>query len=109
MLFKPSFISDWYPATALNESLSLLIIDHNLREYPVKVDVQVKINEGGKDYIFSGLGSSQRDDDFPDRFGGVIYKYNDQHTQLSFPYERNHFYGSSGLAYTGILIFIVFG
>ncbi|CAC5394542.1 unnamed protein product [Mytilus coruscus] len=101
VLFKPSFISDWYSATALNVNLSLLIIDHNLGEYPVKVDVQVKINEGGKDYIFSGLGSSQRDDDFPDRFGGVIYKYNDQHTQLSFPYDRNHFYGSSGLAFTG--------
>ncbi|CAG2192846.1 unnamed protein product [Mytilus edulis] len=100
LLYRPSFISSWYGAKAQNKSLSLLVINHNLGEYPVKVDVQVKINEGGKDYIFSGLGSSQRDDDLSKDYGGVIYKYNDQHIELSFPYKENHA-DTGGLAYTG--------
>ncbi|CAG2205383.1 CSMD [Mytilus edulis] len=80
-------------------SSKVIVISHNLREYPVKVDVQVKINEGGLDYIFSGLGSSQRDDDLFKDYGGVIYKYNDQHIELSFPYLENNA-DTGGLVYT---------
>ena len=98
-MYEPSFVSDWYQAAA--DTGQTLIIYHNLAEYPVKVDIQVKINESGEDYIFSGIGSSQRDDDLYNSYGGVVYKYNDHVVQLSFPYRNNGPYVSRGLAYTG--------
>ena len=93
-------MSQWYEATAQNVSLSLLTIAHGLGEYPVKVDVQVKVSTGRQDYIFSGLGSSQRDDDIFTNYGGVIYKYNKQHILVTFPFINNGA-ATGGLAYTG--------
>lgn len=102
VIYQPSFISEWYDARSGDVNTSLLTIPHNLGEYPVKVDVQVKIIEGGLEYIFSGIGSSQRDDDLPYDFGAVVYWYNDIHVQLGFPFLKNTIYSMNlGLAYTG--------
>lgn len=101
VLYEPSFVSEWYEAVADNQSLASLTINHNLGEYPVKVDVQVKITEGGQDYIFSGLGSSQNDDDYPYDYGGVIYRYNDRCVQLAYPFNNNGYSVSRGLGFTG--------
>jgi hypothetical protein len=54
-MYEPSFVSRWYEAAAgTNQTLTIY---HNLGEYPVKVDIQIKINENGSEYIFSGIGS----------------------------------------------------
>lgn len=101
-LYKSSFISKWYDVVAGNNKNSVLNIPHYLNEYPVKVDVQIKVLDNGKEYIFSGIGSSQRDDDLPQNFGAVIYRYNNTHVQLGFPFENNNHHDRQvGLAYTG--------
>jgi hypothetical protein len=98
-MYEPSFVSHWYPAAA--EIKQTLTIYHNLGEYPVKVDIQIKINENGSEYIFSGIGSSQKDDDMRGSYGGVVYKYNKDIVKLSFPYRNNGPKVSRGLAYSG--------
>ena len=94
------FVSRWYQVAAGTNQI--LTIYHRLGEYPVKVDIQIKINENGSEYIFSGIGSSQKDDDMLGSYGGVVYKYNKHIVKLSFPYREN---GPPkvprGLAYTG--------
>ncbi|VDI46413.1 Hypothetical predicted protein [Mytilus galloprovincialis] len=88
---------------AQNSSESITTIDHGLAQYPVKVDVQVKVHVDGEDHIFSGIGSAHRDDDYPYPYGGVVYKYNDVHIKLATPYDtKSHVhYDSGGIAYTG--------
>ena len=98
-MYEPRFVSDWYEAAAGTKQT--LTIYHNLGEYPVKVDIQIKINENGSEYIFSGIGSSQKDDDMLGSYGGVVYKYNKHIVILSFPYRENGPNVSRGLAYTG--------
>ncbi|CAG2216560.1 unnamed protein product [Mytilus edulis] len=102
-MYTPSFISTWYEIMAQNRSQSITTIDHGLGQYPVKVDVQVKVHVDGEDNIFSGIGSAHRDDDYPYPYGGVVYKYNDVHIKLATPYDtKTHIhYDSGGIAYTG--------
>ncbi|XP_063442382.1 uncharacterized protein LOC134722691 [Mytilus trossulus] len=88
---------------AQNSSESITTIDHGLAQYPVKVDVQVKVHVDGEDNIFSGIGSAHRDDDHPYPFGGVVYKYNDVHIKLATPYDTKSYshHDSGGIAFTG--------
>lgn len=79
--YEPSFISDWENAKAQD--------DHKVEFYvpftdvenatethlPVKVIVEVKVEDGDY-YIFNAFGSSPRDDDATEKYGGVIYFYN---------------------------------
>lgn len=81
-IYEPSFISDWYTVKAQD--------DHKVQFYvpftdienateahlPVKVIVEVKVEDGSDSYIFNAFGSSPRDDDAPEKYGGVIYFYN---------------------------------
>jgi hypothetical protein len=47
------------------------------------------------------IGSSQKDDDMPGSYGGVVYKYNKHIVELSFPYRNNGPRVSRGLVFTG--------
>lgn len=62
-----------------------MIITHPLGHIPAKVDVQVKVQESGKEYIFPASGSSQRDDDSYNVYGGVVYIYNEFHVKIFVP------------------------
>lgn len=75
-------------------------IQHNLQDYPVKVDVQVKIRHNNTDYIFTASRSSQRDDDSNIPYGGAVYIYNQNEIIVTFP-VRNNEHSAGGLAYTG--------
>lgn len=103
-LKPPAFISNWTDIVAQDPSLSEIVIRHDLGELPVKVDVQVKPVDktSGKvdDFIFNGIGSAQRDDDFNDTYGGVVYIYNETTVTLIVPNKLDGF--TSGYAvYTG--------
>ena len=39
---KPSFVCQWFPMASQNPSLAEHLIEHGLKELPVKVDVQIK-------------------------------------------------------------------
>lgn len=97
---KPSFESVWYNIQAQNSSFPYLKIQHDLGEYPVKVDVQIKITLNGTNFIFTGFGSAHRDDDFNERYGGVVYLYNTHEVILTFPLRFNNF-AKGGVAFTG--------
>lgn len=97
---KPSFESVWYNIQAQNNSFPYLKIQHDLGEYPVKVDVQIKIRLNGTNFIFTGFGSAHRDDDFNEPYGGVVYIYNTQEVILTFPIRYNNF-ALGGVAFTG--------
>ena len=76
-------MSEWQPFTHLQPSPT--IIRHPLKEYPAKVDVQIRVTEGSQQHIFSGFGSCQRDDDDPNPYGGIVYIYNDREVKLYTP------------------------
>ncbi|XP_062616087.1 uncharacterized protein LOC134277796 [Saccostrea cucullata] len=80
---------------------SPIVIPHPLNELPVKVDVQVKVNYDGTEYIFPGLGSAQRDDDIATDFGGVGYIYNDIDVKLFIPVAQSNGNGQGGSLYSG--------
>ena len=80
---KRPFISSWITMTV--DGTSPETIAHNLMEIPAKVDVQVKINKGGQEYIFPGFGSVPKDDDIGAEYGGVAYSYNISHVLLYVP------------------------
>ncbi|CAC5398157.1 unnamed protein product [Mytilus coruscus] len=98
----PSFESPWYKIEAQNTAHKNLIIRHNLGEYPLLVDVQVKIQKNGKVFIFTDIGSAHRDDDTNNPYGGTVYIYNKINIFLTFPLKNNDF-ETGGLAYTGII------
>ncbi|XP_021369372.1 uncharacterized protein LOC110460657 [Mizuhopecten yessoensis] len=75
-LNAPTFESSWVTLTAQAAAGSQLVIPHDLGEYPVKVDVQIRVVDNGNYYIFTGSGSAHRDDDSPSSYGGVVYIYN---------------------------------
>jgi hypothetical protein len=81
-----------------------------LNEYPAKVDVQIRVTEGAKQHIFSGIGSCQRDDDDPRDFGGIVFIYNDQEVQLYTPIlSDSPSQNSRGVfAYTGELLYFLY-
>ncbi|VDI26581.1 Hypothetical predicted protein [Mytilus galloprovincialis] len=95
---KPSFESPWYDVAAQVNRIQS--IQHNLQDYPVKVDVQVKIRHNNTDYIFTASRSSQRDDDSNIPYGGAVYIYNQNEIIVTFP-VRNNEHSAGGLAYTG--------
>ncbi|CAC5402101.1 unnamed protein product [Mytilus coruscus] len=95
---KPSFESAWYDVAAQVDRIQS--IQHNLQDYPVKVDVQVKIRHNNTDYIFTASRSSQRDDDSNIPYGGAVYIYNQNEIIVTFPVRYNQ-NSAGGLAYTG--------
>ena len=97
---RPSFESLWYDIAA--QDRKVLTIIHDLNEYPVKVDVQVKIENNGQDYIFTGLASAQADDDVSAPYGAVVYTYNHKEVIISVPLVSNALI-VGGIAYTGEL------
>jgi hypothetical protein len=96
----PSFISEWYGIQSQDEHSSVLDIQHTLNELPAKVDVQIKVIADGIDYIFTGTGSAQRDNDYAEEYGGVVYIYNELHVHLYFPFGKDG-YATGGVAFTG--------
>jgi len=75
-------------------------IPHNLGEYPVKVDVQIKVTTNDKEYIFTGVGSAHRDDDIDRYYGGTVYVYNEHEIIVTFPIKANNV-DKGGIVYTG--------
>lgn len=61
-------ISEWYPIEAQVTS-SAVTIPHPLQDKPARVEVQVKVQENGRDLIFPASGSAQRDDDSDNDYG----------------------------------------
>ncbi|OPL33247.1 protein ver-3, partial [Mytilus galloprovincialis] len=94
--------SEWYSIQAQNYSYRFLKIQHDLGEYPVKVDVQIKILENGTNFIFTGIGSAHRDDDWNRPYGGVVYIYNTKEVILTFPIKDNDF-ATGGVAFAEVL------
>ncbi|XP_069139131.1 uncharacterized protein [Argopecten irradians] len=98
----PSFESAWLTISAQADTGSQLVIPHGLGEYPVKVDVQVRVVDNGDYYIFSGTGSAHRDDDDDSYYGGIIYIYDTVDVRVYAPSGTGSFYSTKGLvAYTG--------
>lgn len=77
------YTSDWM--LLQSQTLGPFTIDHGLGEYPAKVDVQINVTKNGNQFIFSGIGTAQRDDDRDKMYGGVVYTYNDKHVKLYVP------------------------
>jgi hypothetical protein len=96
-LAKPGFESEWQTIATQDPNLKTLSIPHNLGEYPVKVDVQIKVTTNDKEYIFTGIGSAHRDDSID---GGTVYIYNEHETIVTFPIQANDV-DKGGIAYTG--------
>ncbi|XP_033755697.1 uncharacterized protein LOC117338453 [Pecten maximus] len=103
-LEPPAFISNFTSMRAQSATESTLTIAHGLGEVPIKVEVQVRPSPGrpNTEYVFPGLGSAQSDDDLPQTYGGVVYKYNDQYVMLAVPAKNNH-------SPTGVTIYTVSG
>ncbi|XP_071136842.1 uncharacterized protein [Mytilus edulis] len=93
----PSFVSDW---KSLSVDDSTTDIRHNLGAYPLKVDVQILVTKERVDYIFTGSGAAQRDDDKKFYFGGVIYIYNTEIVRIIVPEASTY----AGIAYTGAYV-----
>ncbi|CAC5378163.1 CSMD [Mytilus coruscus] len=100
-LSKPSFVSNWYDVSVGNSSVDIL---HSLGVYPVKVDVQILVNENGVDYIFTGTGAAQRDDDNKYFYGGLVYIYNTDIVRIIVPDTTSSY---AGIAFTG-RVFIIY-
>ena len=81
---------------------------HPLNEVPVKVDVQIKIVKDGEDYIFTGTGTAQRDDDVNLPYGGLVYVYDATNVILYPPAVGIKSQIHPGVAYTGIFLFMLF-
>ncbi|VDI55974.1 Hypothetical predicted protein [Mytilus galloprovincialis] len=99
-LNRPSFESSWRVISIE----STIDIPHNLGVYPAKVDVQIRVTKEGVDYIFTGTGAAQRDDDIGLSYGGIVYIYDTEIVRLITPDGRDSNDGQSsdvGIAYTG--------
>ncbi|XP_021369373.1 uncharacterized protein LOC110460658 [Mizuhopecten yessoensis] len=107
LINSPTYTSEWRTLTAQSGANgSETTFTYDLKELPVKVDVQVKVTENGNDYIFTGFGSAQRDDDTDTYYGGVIYSYNEAFTRVLLPsfnegYSGAVFTTKGSAAYTG--------
>ena len=80
--------------------METLSIPHNLGEYPVKVDVQIKVTTNNKEYIFTGIGSAHRNDDIDKYYSGTVYIYNKDEIIVTFPIQAKDV-DKGGIAYTG--------
>ncbi|XP_056016994.1 uncharacterized protein LOC130053648 [Ostrea edulis] len=92
------YISSWFPIEA--QVSSPVVIPHPIGQIPAKVEVQVKVQEGGNDVIFPASGSAQRDDDSDNVYGGVVYLYNELHVKVFVPYRDENSY-KGVMIYTG--------
>jgi hypothetical protein len=102
MSFSNPFVSVWKPMEAQTEGP--FYVCHTLDSYPVKVEVQVKVQtQNHGEQIFQGIGSAQRDDDKDVPYGGIVYVYNDTHVVLFVPKETGSLLRTDrgSLAYTG--------
>jgi hypothetical protein len=99
-LGKPSFESEWQAIAAQEPKMKTLSIPHNLGEYPVKVDVQIKVTTNDQEYIFTGIGSAHRDDGIDRYYGGTVYIYNEREIIVTFPIQTKKD-DIGGIAYTG--------
>lgn len=79
-------ISEWCSIEA-QVTNSAVTIPHPLRDKPARVEVQVKVQENGRDVVFPASGSAQRDDDSDNIYGGVVYFYNEHHVKIFVPFR----------------------
>ena len=71
----------------------------------MKVDIQIKVVKDGVDYIFTGVGTAQRDDDINIPYGGLVYIYNDVEIIIYPPADGVFSAITPGIAYTGTVLF----
>ncbi|XP_060579477.1 uncharacterized protein LOC132736376 [Ruditapes philippinarum] len=101
LIESPDFESDWLRITA-QSSGSEIKVSHGLGTAPVLVDVLVKAIDGPNEgFIFKAIGHGERDDDNTlDKYGGVIYIYNDVSVFVMTPAGNNGNRGGAAI-YTG--------
>ncbi|XP_061196523.1 uncharacterized protein LOC133204790, partial [Saccostrea echinata] len=79
-LYEPTFTSDWITVEAQDDNKCEFYVPFldgfKTTTRPVKVIVEVKVEDDGESFIFNAFGSSPRDDDKNEEYGGVVYFYN---------------------------------
>lgn len=98
-MFKPSFVSDWQPIASQNTTLSVLTINHNLGELPIKAEADVKVTINGADFVFQASGSAEVDDDRPNPYGATVCFYDENKVVLYTPLSTAKPHG--GILYLG--------
>ncbi|XP_033755777.1 uncharacterized protein LOC117338529 [Pecten maximus] len=99
-LQPPNYVSSYVKLKAQSVH-SEAIIQLNITQVPIKVDIQVRpISGSDTNFVFPGLGSSQRDDDKSGVYGGVVYKYNETSVKLYVP-NRHDNSGDGTVIFTG--------
>ena len=98
---RPTFISDWFLMKSQDETLSDIVIKHDLGVLPNKVDVLIKPTDGpNAGWTFHGDSAFLNDDDIKFMYGGVVYFYNETHVRLFAP-RKNNQVASGRILYTG--------
>ncbi|XP_061166424.1 uncharacterized protein LOC133175347 [Saccostrea echinata] len=102
--FEPTFTSKWQYVKAQDKAKSDIFVHFpdsvDTTTRPVKVTVEVRVKDGGDSYIFNAFGSSTRDDDRREKYGGVIYFYNASGVLILLPSNING-YSSGRAVYCG--------
>ncbi|KAL4231165.1 hypothetical protein ACF0H5_008747 [Mactra antiquata] len=97
-LNRPDFESSWLPIRSQVKDSSAIRVTHGLGEIPLIVDVQVKsIDDPNNGFLFPAVGGQPRDDDSKDKYGGVLYVYNDREVTVTVPCRSNNSPSGSAL------------
>ena len=88
-LAPADFTSLWYNIEAYDDPE--VTISHGLNEFPLKVEVQIKVYDPGlnKDVYFLAMGSAQKGNDNTHQYGGVVYVYNNEIIKILAPGPAN--------------------
>ncbi|KAK3102384.1 hypothetical protein FSP39_010982, partial [Pinctada imbricata] len=88
--FVKPFVSNWTTLESQTAN-SFKHVSHNCGTLPVNVEVQVRSKSGDQysDFVFNGVSSGMTDDDYPNDYGGVLYKYDDKKVELYAPRVDN--------------------
>ncbi|XP_061187999.1 uncharacterized protein LOC133196069 [Saccostrea echinata] len=97
---SPHFLSQWTDVEA-QRTRKPITLEHECGDFPAKVEIQIRPKTGNwTNFYFPGIGSSQRDDDRNETYGGIVYKYNKDEVVLIIP-GVNDGYSSGTIIYTG--------
>ncbi|XP_061166334.1 uncharacterized protein LOC133175249 [Saccostrea echinata] len=92
-LYEPTFTSEWITVKAQDDNKCEFYVPFldgfKTTTRPVKVIVEVKVEDGGESFIFNAFGSSPRDDDKNEKYGGVVYFYNASGVLIFLPNKYN--------------------
>lgn len=87
----PSWESEWLTLQSQAGADSFMELSHDLNELPVKGKVLVRPLTGpNAGLTFEGIGSQQKDDEWPVPYCGVVFFYNSTHFRVGAPTEYNN-------------------